>query len=109
MATHIAKIRWIKTSDFSHEGFDRRHDIAFQDAVSLPAGGAGNDFGADPEQLLAAAMASCHMQTFLVLASKKRLQVASYSDDAEAILAQREDGKYWVEKIILKPRVGILW
>lgn len=37
MATHIAKIRWIKTSDFSHEGFDRRHDIAFQDAVSLPA------------------------------------------------------------------------
>ncbi|MFC3681752.1 OsmC family protein [Bacterioplanoides pacificum] len=105
MATHIAKIRWLKTSDFSHEGFDRRHDIAFQDAVSLPAGGAGNDFGADPEQLLAAAMASCHMQTFLVLASKKRLQVASYSDDAEAILAQREDGKYWVEKIILKPRV----
>ena len=105
MATHIAKIRWLKTSDFSHEGFDRRHDIAFQDAVSLPAGGAGNEFGADPEQLLAAAMASCHMQTFLVLASKKRLQVASYSDDAEAILGQNADGKFWVEKIILNPRV----
>jgi len=105
MSTHIAKVRWLKDGEFSHRGFERRHDIHFQPQVSVPAGGAGNEFGADPEQLLAAAMASCHMQTFLVLASKKRLQVASYSDDAEAILGQNADGKFWVEKIILNPRV----
>lgn len=105
MSTHIAKVRWLKDGEFSHQGFERRHDIHFQPQVSVPAGGAGNEFGADPEQLLAAAMASCHMQTFLVLASKKRLQVASYSDDAEAILGQNADGKFWVEKIILNPRV----
>ena len=105
MASHIAKVRWIKDGEFSHEGFERRHQINFQDDVSLTTGGANNDFGADPEQLLAASMASCHMQTFLVLASKKRLQVASYADDAEAVLGQREDGKFWVEKIILNPKV----
>ena len=105
MASHIAKVRWLKDGEFSHGGFERRHQIHFQDDVSLTTGGANNDFGADPEQLLAAAMASCHMQTFLVLASKKRLQVASYQDDAEAILGKREDGKLWVEKIILNPQV----
>lgn len=105
MTTHIAKVRWLKDGEFSHEGFDRRHHVDFQDDVSLVSGGANNDFGADPEQMLAAAMASCHMQTFLVLASKKRLQVASYTDEAEAVLGKREDGKFWVEKIILNPKV----
>lgn len=105
MATHIAKIRWHQQGDFNHQSFERRHEIAFQEGVVLPAGGAGNDFGADPEQLLAASMASCHMQTFLSLAAKKRLQVLSYSDDAEAVLGQRDDGKFWVEKITLNPQV----
>ncbi len=105
MSNHIAKVRWRKENEFSHKGFERRHDVYFQDNVSLPCGGANNDYGADPEQMLASAMASCHMLTFLALAAKKRLQVASYADDAEAILGKREDGKFWVEKIVLNPIV----
>lgn len=100
---HKITVRWQKIGEFNHEFFERRHEVAFQPEVSIFAGGAGNDFGADPEQMLAAAMASCHMQTFLALAAKKRLQVISYKDDAEAILAQREDGRFWVSKIILNP------
>lgn len=102
---HLVTVRWQKSGEFSHEFFERRHEIAFQPEVGLLAGGAGNDFGADPEQMLAAAMASCHMQTFLALAAKKRLQIESYTDEAEAVLEQREDGKFWVSKIILNPRV----
>lgn len=102
---HIVNIQWQKTGEFSHEFFERRHHVAFQPEVILTAGGAGNDFGADPEQMLAAAMASCHMQTFLALAAKKRLQVESYNDEAAAILEQREDGKFWVSKIVLNPKV----
>lgn len=105
MSRHIAKVRWLKQGEFSHEGFERRHEVRYQDDVSLAAGGANNEFGADPEQMLASAMASCHMLTFLSLAAKKRLQVASYADDAEAILGQREDGKFWVERIVLTPKV----
>lgn len=102
---HIINVRWQKVGEFNHEFFERRHAIAFQPDVTLPAGGAGNDFGADPEQMLAAAMASCHMQTFLALAAKKRFQVESYTDEAEAILEQREDGKFWVSKVILNPKI----
>jgi len=102
---HKVSVAWQREGVFSHEGFERRHDIAFQTEVSIPAGGAGNEFGADPEQMLAAAMASCHMQTFLALAAKKRLQVESYSDNAEAILAQREDGKFWISELVLRPTV----
>ena len=45
------------------------------------------------------------MQTFLALAAKKRLIVESYHDDAEAVLAQREDGKFYIATLILRPRV----
>jgi organic hydroperoxide reductase OsmC/OhrA len=102
---HKVSVTWQKDGEFSHEGFERRHDIAFKSQVHLPAGGAGNDFGADPEQMLAAAMSSCHMQTFLALAAKKRLIVESYHDDAEAVLAQREDGKFYIATLTLRPRV----
>ena len=105
MSSHIAKVRWLKEGEFSHQGFERRHEVRYQDDVSLTAGGANNGFGADPEQMLASAMASCHMLTFLALASKKRLQVASYADDAEAVLGKRDDGRFWIEKIILNPKV----
>lgn len=104
MADHVINVQWHKAGDFSHEGFERRHRIAFQPDVSIDAGGAGNTFGADPEQMLAAAMASCHMQTFLALAAKKRLTVESYEDSASAELEQREDGKFWVCRLVLTPK-----
>jgi organic hydroperoxide reductase OsmC/OhrA len=104
MADHVIKIEWQAQGAFSHEGFERRHNIQFQSNVSIAAGGAGNEYGADPEQMLAAAMASCHMQTFLALAAKKRLQLVSYSDTAEAELSQRDDGKFWVSRITLNPK-----
>jgi organic hydroperoxide reductase OsmC/OhrA len=104
MSEHRIRIAWQRQGPFSHESFERRHQIAFQPSVTLPAGGAGNDFGADPEQLLAAAMASCHMQTFLALAAKKRLVVEQYEDDANAEIAQREDGMYWVSALHLNPK-----
>src|SRR3990167_1555254 len=105
MAQHTIGIHWHKQGEFSHEGFERRHDIQFGPALSLPAGGAHNDFGADPEQLLAAALGSCYMQTFLALAAKKRLVVASYEDSVSAETAQRDDGKTWISVIRLSPKV----
>jgi len=104
MAEHIIHIQWHKDGVFSHEGFERRHSVEFRPEVTIPAGGAGNRYGADPEQMLAAAMSSCHMQTFLALAAKKRLVVESYEDTASAEIAQREDGKFWVPRITLTPR-----
>src|SRR5690554_7293640 len=43
------------------------------------------------------------MQTFLMLAAKKRLQVESYQDQVVAVAEPREDGKMWVSHIQLTP------
>lgn len=102
---HRVQINWAKTGAFDHTGFERRHKVCFQADLAMPSGGADNDFGADPEKMLAASLASCHMLTFLALAAKKRLIVASYEDEAVAELAQRDDGKFHVRRIRLLPRV----
>ena len=105
LSEHRIALNWQREGVFSHEGFERRHEIRYQDQLAVPAGGANNDYGTDPEQLLAAAMSSCHMLTFLSLAAKKRLQVVSYTDEAIAELERREDGKFRVAKIRLYPKV----
>ena len=105
MSTHTIKTTWIKNGEFSHNSIDRHHTLNFHEDVSLISAGANTSDAADPEQLLAAALSSCYMQTFLILAAKKRLVVESYSDEAVAELSQRDDGRFWVSKITLNPTV----
>lgn len=47
---------------------------------------AGNPGRWNPEDLLGSALATCHMLTFLALASKARIEVKAYEDKAEAVL-----------------------
>ncbi|WP_369856979.1 OsmC family protein [Candidatus Thalassolituus haligoni] len=105
VSEHGMDLHWQREGEFSHLGFERRHQLDFGHQAHIAAGGAGNDYGCDPEQMLAASMASCHMMTFLALAAKKRLTVVSYDDRAVAELAQRDDGRFHVACIRLSPRV----
>ncbi len=105
MSSHTIKTTWKKVGEFSHSHVKRHHVINFHDDVSLTTAGANSTDAADPEQILAAALSSCHMQTFLMLAAKKRLIVESYNDEAVAELSQREDGRFWIRKITLNPIV----
>lgn len=101
---HLAQLKWQREGSFSHEGYHKQHQ-ALMSGHSLKMAGADDETCADPEQVLSAALASCHMLTFLALAAKKRLQVERYEDNAIGKLAQREDGKYWMPEIILRPQV----
>jgi organic hydroperoxide reductase OsmC/OhrA len=56
---------------------------------SLPLFG-GSQERWNPEDLLAGALAHCHMLTFLALAAKARVQVRGYRDRAEAELVTEE-------------------
>lgn len=105
MSEHIAKIHWVKKGDFSHEGFDRTHISEFYPNCTISMAGANNGESADPEQMFAASLSSCHMQTFLLLAAKKRLVVESYEDTAIALLSKNEEGLFFIEKITLNPNV----
>ncbi|WP_221797637.1 OsmC family protein [Oceanobacter mangrovi] len=105
LSSHEIGLKWERQGVFSHEGYERRHMLDFENGAVIAAGGAGNDFGPDPEKMLAASLAACHMMTFLALAAKKRLQVLSYDDTAVAELSRRDDGKFYVSCIRLSPKV----
>lgn len=103
MSEHIANISWQKQGVFSHEGFERGHE-ALISGQTIPMAGANTPNYVDPEQMLAASLASCHMQTFLALAAKKRLQVESYEDTATAKVEKNDDGKLYVSEVHLTPK-----
>lgn len=103
MSEHTASIAWHALGEFSHEGFERSHQATIS-GHTVPMSGANTPAFVDPEQMLAASLASCHMQTFLVLAAKKRLQVASYEDTATAKVETNADGKQYVSEVHLNPK-----
>ena len=85
------------------------HEITCNDQFRITAD-AAPDWGGDiantnPEQALAASISSCHMMTFLALASKAKWQVSSYEDKAEAFLGKNSKGQMAVIKIRLNPSV----
>lgn len=104
MAEHKAHIQWHSGGEFSHQSYNKEH-VAVISGHSLPMASANTADFSDPEQALAASVASCHMLTFLALAAKKRLVVESYEDNPIAISDQLEDGRFWVSKIQLSPKV----
>lgn len=69
-------------------------------ASSSAAEFGGDDAKSNPEALLVGALSSCHMLFFLALARKRGLEIASYEDDAEAVL----EGKRFTSAT-LRPRV----
>ena len=54
--------------------------------------------------MLVAALSSCHMLSFLAIATKKKIIVDSYQDDAVGFL-ENDGGKLWMAKVILRPKV----
>ncbi len=110
MSEHKISIEWKRQSpDFVYETYDRGHKVHFDGGQSVLTSAApdymGNAKLANPEELMAAALASCHMLTFLAVSAKSRFVVDSYSDKAAAILEKNSEGKMAVTKIILRPVV----
>lgn len=111
MSEHRAALRWTRTSpDFSYESYNRTHEVRFKNgAVVLPASSApefgGDADRVDPEEAYVAALSGCHMLTFLAVCAKKRLTVDAYEDDASGVLEKGADGRLWLARVRLSPRV----
>src|SRR5690606_32416738 len=54
---------------------------------------------------LVAALSSCHMLTFLAIASKRGLVVDRYSDDAVGTLEKNADGRLAITRVELHPAI----
>ena len=109
MSEHKIKIQWKGGEDFTFEKYNRNHTIFYAGGQTLINSSTTETFGdskqSNPEELLASAVSTCHMLTFLAVASKKKKTVISYEDEATAILEKGESGKLQVTKIYLKPKV----
>ncbi len=75
-------------------------------AVSSAPEYTGNPARWNPEDLLGAALATCHMLTFLALCAKAKVEVLGYEDPAEAVL-DTIDKVTRVTQVHLRPLIRV--
>ena len=110
MSEHAAKIVWSRGDrDFTYETYSRDHTWTFDGGALVSATAApaflGNPALVDPEEAFVAAVASCHMLTFLAIAARRRFVVDRYEDAATGFMEKNEAGKLAVTRVTLRPSV----
>jgi organic hydroperoxide reductase OsmC/OhrA len=115
MSSHTATISWKRTGpDFLKGNYSREHTWAFDGGVVVPASPSpavvrepySNPANVDPEEAFVAAISSCHMLSFLYVASRHGFQVDSYEDDAKGLMTKNAKGVPWVSSVVLHPRIS---
>lgn len=110
MSEHKAKIVWTRGDRaFNYETYSRDHVVRFGSEAVLEVSAApaykGSPNLANPEEMLVAALASCHMLTFLAIAVRQKVVVEQYDDDAVGYLEKNAQGRLAVTRVVLRPRV----
>jgi organic hydroperoxide reductase OsmC/OhrA len=115
MSTYTARVSWKSESPeaFAKNQYSRAHEWSFDGGISVPASSSVHSVrlpysvaeAVDPEEALVAAAASCHMLSFLWVASNKGFVVESYEDNAVGEMAKNENGYEWISKITLNPQI----
>jgi organic hydroperoxide reductase OsmC/OhrA len=114
MSEHKAIISWKRTSpDFLSGKYSREHTWSFDGGVTVLASPSpsvvptpySNPAYVDPEEAFVASISSCHMLTYLYLASREGFQVDSYHDEAVGRMTKNEKGVPWVSSVALHPKI----
>ena len=115
MSEHKATIKWQRASpDFLKGKYSREHTWTFDGGMTVPASSSpsvvplpfSNPAHVDPEEAFVASISSCHMLTFLFLASKQGFQIDRYEDEAVGVLSKNEAGVPWVSFVTLHPKIA---
>jgi organic hydroperoxide reductase OsmC/OhrA len=116
MAEHVAVIEWstaATAAEFVKGRYSRVHGWEFDGGVKVEASSSpsvvpapwSSPAGVDPEEAFVAAVASCHMLTFLYVASKAGFAVERYRDRAIGVMTKNERGTPWVSRVTLRPAI----
>lgn len=115
MPTHKATISWKRTSpEFLKGKYSREHSWTFDGGLTITASPSpsvvpapySNPAHVDPEEAYVASISSCHMLTFLFIASRQGFQVDSYEDEAIGAMTKNEKGVPWVSSVTLHPKIA---
>lgn len=109
MSEHRANLTWKRgEKGFAYKEYSRDHrwdfpsNGQFFNASAAPKY-MGNEECVDPEEAYVVALSSCHMLTFLAVASVSGFVVDSYADEAVGKLAPNENKKMVITKITMNP------
>jgi len=114
MAAHVADVHWAlgEGEDFPKGRYSRAHTVSFDGGAVVAASASPHVVGkwavetaVDPEEMLVAALSSCHMLTFLHVARLAGFTVAAYLDHAEGWVEAVSPGRVAVTKVALHPRI----
>lgn len=110
---YAATCTWRGSTGVGYDAYDRAHEIRTPPADAALALTADPSFGGDPsrlnpEQLLVAAASSCQLLAFLAVASRARIDVVGYGDDATGEMPETAGSSpMWVQRIVLRPAIVV--
>ena len=107
--------RWIGnlgTGTSTYRAYSRDHLLSAEGKSESIRGSSDPNFRGDrarysPEELLVAALSSCHMLWVLHLCADAGIAVTEYSDEAEGEMVEHADGSGEFTRVVLHPRVVI--
>lgn len=111
---YVAHLAWERGEQSFEAGlFSRRHQIAFDGGQNVVGSASpqvlpepmSDPFGVDPEEAFVAALASCHMLWFFVIAAKRQFRVDRYVDQASGVMSRNDENRIAMTEVVLRPRV----
>lgn len=115
MAEYTARVSWVRSKNeiFIDNKYSRGHEWNFDGGTILKASASPHivplpysvEENVDPEEAFVASISSCHMLFFLSLAAKRKFIIDKYTDNPVGILTKNDQGKLWMKKVTLRPRI----
>ena len=110
MSEHTSKIEWARGErGFGYEEYSRDHTARMGGASAVTLSAAqtfrGDPTRSNPEDLLVAALSSCHMLTFLAICARKGIVIDRYEDDATGWLERPSGAPMQVTRVTLRPHI----
>jgi organic hydroperoxide reductase OsmC/OhrA len=111
---YAVTVRWIGntgTGTSTYRSYERAHEISAEGkpaiAASSDAAFRGDRARWNPEELLLAALSSCHQLAYLHLCAVAGIVVVDYVDHAEGWMQETPDGAGQFTRVMLRPKVTI--
>jgi organic hydroperoxide reductase OsmC/OhrA len=107
-------VRWTGntgTGTSTYRDYARSHEISAEGKATIAASSdpafRGDPARWNPEELLLAALSSCHQLAYLHLCAVAGVVVVDYVDHAEGTMAETADGAGQFTRVVLRPMVTI--
>jgi organic hydroperoxide reductase OsmC/OhrA len=115
VSDHDAFVTWTvqPDADFPKGRYSRAHRITFDGGAEVLASAAASvvgrwadPAGSDPEEMLVAALSSCHMLTFLDKARRAGFVIDRYADAARGRMGEVASGRKGLVEVVLRPDIS---